>query len=365
MIFNRSETMYYCIFLFIIILVPGCASSVDHIDKFIPHRLDGTIQQGADIEKFTKQTVQELDKQKKGMIFGVGKLVNNQYETTTYRSETPKNLNKIFESILTEIFDDTSHYQSLGEANCRQDDDQVNKRIEGLNKLAEKSKYQNQLGSPPTAWVDMVVSGEYSWHEKELEIKYWSASPIFTGGKADIDAEFGSYKSSSRAEVIATVENCTTRKKVSVKEKVDIFERNIDHSLYLFSNQFGIVWISKEKSRGSVNEAMEEALKVATLKAILLATGKTFDDIKKLIDMHKIILNSMSSKDKRLILETLEFSPTNGPVVWRNSNSGNGYTVTPIRTYYKSGKPCREFSVEAKIEGRIIKNNYTACREQS
>lgn len=357
--------MYYCVFLFVIILVSGCASSVDRIDKFIPHRLDGTIQQGADIEKFTKQTVQELDKQKKGMIFGVGKLVNNNFETSQYRSETPKNLNKIFESILTEIFDGTSHYQSIGEGNCRQHDDQVNKRIEGLDKVVEKSKskFQNQLGSPPTAWVDMVVSGEYSWHEKELEIKYWSASPIFTGGKADIDAELGSYKSSSRAEVVATVENCTTRKKVSVREKVDIFERNIDNSLYLFSNQFGIVWISKEKSRGSVNEAMEEALKVATLKAILLATGKTFDDIQKLIDMHKIILNSMSSNDKKLMLETLEFGPTNGPVVWRNSNSGNGYTVIPIRTYFKSDKPCREFSVEAKIEDRIVKNNYIACRE--
>lgn len=357
--------MYYCVFLFVIILVSGCASSVDRIDKFIPHRLDGTIQQGADIEKFTKQTVQELDKQKKGVIFGVGPLVNNQFEAIDSRSETPKNLRRIFESILTEIFDGTSHYQSTGEANCIQSEGQKKSIEQKEDQLAESAEFKPPSLStpPPTAWVDMVVSGEYSWHEKELEIKYWSASPIFTGGKADIDAELGSYKSSSRAEVVATVENCTTRKKFSVREKVDIFERNIDHSLYLFSNQFGIVWISKEKSRGSVNEAMEEALKVAMLKAILLATGKTLDGIQKLIDMHKIILNSMSSNDKKLMLETLEFGPTNGPVVWRNSNSGNGYTVIPIRTYFKSDKPCREFSVEAKIEGRIVKNNYIACRE--
>ncbi len=356
--------MWYYISLFVVVLLSGCASSVDHSGQFTPHRLNETMYKVTDIEKFTKQTIRELDNylrklNKKELSFGVGLLTANQFESTQYGSETPKNLKRTFESILTEIIDGTVHHQVINDAGvvCTQNEEHK----QNLEKVRDALKI-------PDSSVDMVISGDYSWYEKHLETDQQTVSPIFAGTSTDIDTTLGNYKSTSKGEVVATVMNCQTKKQFSVKEQVDIFERSSDNSIYLFSNQFGIVWISKGKKRGSVNIAMEEALKVAILKAILLATGKTFDDIKNLVNFPKILRDSMDKIDQKLLSETLEFNPaTNETVAWRNRNSGNRYTITPIRKYYRPSKqPCVEFSAEAEIRGKVIGNEYEyilACRE--
>ncbi|MEM7299065.1 MAG: RT0821/Lpp0805 family surface protein, partial [Bacteroidota bacterium] len=49
---------------------------------------------------------------------------------------------------------------------------------------------------------------------------------------------------------------------------------------------------------------------------------------------------------------------------WKNPETGVDYTVTPTRTYESDyGRPCREFSTEAVIDGRREVVYGTACRE--
>jgi hypothetical protein len=333
----------------------------------------GTMYKVTDIEKFTKKTIIELDnytreKNKEKLAFGIGPLVQNQFESTQYGSETPKNLRRTFESILTEVIDSTKHYQSVGDGVCNQNPNAGKKIDEELQKKHADNLQDQDIKAPPLYWIDMVISGEYSWYEKYLETDQYTISPIIIGTSTDVDITLGNYKSTSKGEVVVTVMNCDTKKLFSVREQVDIFERSSDNSIYLFSNQFGIVWISKGKKRGSVNIAMQEALKVAMLKALILATGKNFDDIKNFVNFHKILRESMDKIDQQLLSETLEFdSATNEPVIWRNRNSGNFYTIRPRRKYYRDNKqPCVEFSAEVKIKGKLINSEYeylVACRE--
>jgi surface antigen len=72
---------------------------------------------------------------------------------------------------------------------------------------------------------------------------------------------------------------------------------------------------------------------------------------------------TMDEVDRRRAHHTLEGNPTGQPTTWRNPDSGNTYEVTPTRTYQDSGRPCREYTTEAVIDGRRETLRGTACRE--
>jgi len=48
---------------------------------------------------------------------------------------------------------------------------------------------------------------------------------------------------------------------------------------------------------------------------------------------------------------------------WKNPDTGNQYTVTPTRTYDTGSGPCREYTVDAIVDGRSQKVHGTACRQ--
>lgn len=50
---------------------------------------------------------------------------------------------------------------------------------------------------------------------------------------------------------------------------------------------------------------------------------------------------------------------------WRNPDTGYEYTAAPTRTYYaETGDPCREFTMDVVIGGRMEKAYGTACRQR-
>lgn len=72
---------------------------------------------------------------------------------------------------------------------------------------------------------------------------------------------------------------------------------------------------------------------------------------------------SMDTVDRMNTRQVLEATPTGQTSSWRNPDTGYQYEVTPTRTYEQTGRPCREYTTEAWIDGRREAVRGTACRE--
>ena len=59
----------------------------------------------------------------------------------------------------------------------------------------------------------------------------------------------------------------------------------------------------------------------------------------------------------------LESTPSNESVVWKNPDSGNYGSFTPVRTYQANNRYCREYNQEVVIGGVKQKAYGTACRQ--
>ena len=60
----------------------------------------------------------------------------------------------------------------------------------------------------------------------------------------------------------------------------------------------------------------------------------------------------------------LETSPSGRSVAWRNPDTGNTGSVTPVRTYQNAtGQYCREYTQTITIGGEKHQSYGTACRE--
>jgi surface antigen len=71
----------------------------------------------------------------------------------------------------------------------------------------------------------------------------------------------------------------------------------------------------------------------------------------------------MDEADKLKAAQALESAPTGQQTTWRNPDSGNQYTMTPTRTYDSGGNPCRDFNVDATVDGKKETVTGTACRQ--
>lgn len=72
---------------------------------------------------------------------------------------------------------------------------------------------------------------------------------------------------------------------------------------------------------------------------------------------------SMAEVDRRKTTQALESVRTGVPSSWRNPDSGNQYVVVPTRTHETASGPCREYTIDAVINGRRDKVYGTACRQ--
>jgi len=71
---------------------------------------------------------------------------------------------------------------------------------------------------------------------------------------------------------------------------------------------------------------------------------------------------TMDVVDRANTAMTLETVRTGVSSRWVNPDSGNGYVVVPTRTIESGASPCREYSIEATIAGRVENIYGTACR---
>ncbi len=67
----------------------------------------------------------------------------------------------------------------------------------------------------------------------------------------------------------------------------------------------------------------------------------------------EVIREAMNNSDSEALFQALTYS---GPFSWRSS-SGIFYTVSPVRL----GNPCREYEVQANIQGRVFKYIESNC----
>ena len=72
---------------------------------------------------------------------------------------------------------------------------------------------------------------------------------------------------------------------------------------------------------------------------------------------------TMDEVDRMNTAQSLEAVRTGVPSTWRNPDTGNQYSVTPTRTFGTSAGPCRDYTIDALIEGRRETVHGTACRE--
>lgn len=71
---------------------------------------------------------------------------------------------------------------------------------------------------------------------------------------------------------------------------------------------------------------------------------------------------SMDDTDRLRAAQTLETVRTGVTTRWRNPDTDVSYTMVPTRTYELPAGPCREYTIDATIEGREEQVSGTACR---
>ncbi|MFO7552873.1 MAG: RT0821/Lpp0805 family surface protein [Haliea sp.] len=71
----------------------------------------------------------------------------------------------------------------------------------------------------------------------------------------------------------------------------------------------------------------------------------------------------MDEKDRQQTALALENAETGSSARWVNPDTGDRYEVQPTRTYQSAaGQPCRDYTMQAVIDGRNETINGTACR---
>ncbi len=70
----------------------------------------------------------------------------------------------------------------------------------------------------------------------------------------------------------------------------------------------------------------------------------------------------MEEDDRRAAALVLEENRTGETSTWENPDTGNEFAVTPIETYERTGRPCREFEFRVETDRGSETEERTACR---
>lgn len=60
--------------------------------------------------------------------------------------------------------------------------------------------------------------------------------------------------------------------------------------------------------------------------------------------------------------QAMERAPAGEARSWSNPDSGNRGQITPVRTYQRDGRDCRDFTQTIYVDGRAETGRGTACR---
>jgi surface antigen len=70
----------------------------------------------------------------------------------------------------------------------------------------------------------------------------------------------------------------------------------------------------------------------------------------------------LDEADRLKAAQALETAPTGQQVSWKNPDTGAQYALTPTKTY-EGAQACRDFTVNATIDGKSENVNGKACRQ--
>lgn len=76
-----------------------------------------------------------------------------------------------------------------------------------------------------------------------------------------------------------------------------------------------------------------------------------------------MIGKNMDKTDQLQAQQALENNKTGQATTWKNPDSGNTYTVKPVKTVKKSNTYCREYITTATVAGKTQQIYGTACRQ--
>lgn len=74
------------------------------------------------------------------------------------------------------------------------------------------------------------------------------------------------------------------------------------------------------------------------------------------------INRSMDQVDRYCVGRVLEYAPDLRSVRWYGGTGGYAYAVTPLTTYQRDGRYCRDFRVSARFGGQSVQQLAAACR---
>jgi len=100
--------------------------------------------------------------------------------------------------------------------------------------------------------------------------------------------------------------------------------------------------------------------KIATTIAGGLLGGVLGNQIGASLDRADMAYYNKSSQ------QALESSPSGQAVTWKNPDSGNSGTITPMKTYQSPSDPnqyCREYTQSITVAGKTQQAYGTACRQ--
>ena len=73
----------------------------------------------------------------------------------------------------------------------------------------------------------------------------------------------------------------------------------------------------------------------------------------------------MDEADRLKAAQALETAPTGQRTTWKNPDTGDQYAITPTKTFEaKNAQPCRDFTVNATIDGKPETVSGSACRQE-
>lgn len=67
--------------------------------------------------------------------------------------------------------------------------------------------------------------------------------------------------------------------------------------------------------------------------------------------------------DRQHFGTALESNQTGSTSHWSDPDNNKSYSVTPTRTYKQGNQPCRDFTMDAQVNGQPQKVTGTACRQ--
>jgi surface antigen len=70
----------------------------------------------------------------------------------------------------------------------------------------------------------------------------------------------------------------------------------------------------------------------------------------------------MEEDDRRAAAQVLEENRTGETSTWENPDTGNEFAVTPVETFERAGRPCRQFEFRVETDRGSDVEERTACR---